>query len=45
MLFSVGILLTPWHWGFHYENDEEGTLLVLGPFVISLEDGLEFDDD
>lgn len=45
MLFSVGVLLTPWHWGFHYDSDEEGILIILGPFVVSLEEMSGVDDE
>lgn len=37
MILSIGIILTPQDWGFGWENDEEITLLVLGPIVIALE--------
>lgn len=37
MIASVGIILTPWDWGFGWDSDEEVSLFVLGPFVVSLE--------
>ena len=38
MIFSIGVILTPWDWSFGFHGDEEVSLFVLGPFVIALED-------
>lgn len=37
MILSIGIILTPWDWNFVWYSDEEITILVLGPIVITLE--------
>ena len=37
MIASIGIILTPRDWGFGFHTDEEVSLIVLGPFVIALE--------
>jgi hypothetical protein len=37
MILSVGIILTPWDWNIGFEMDEQVSVLVLGPFVLVLE--------
>ena len=37
MILSIGIILTPWDWGFGWEADDDLSILVLGPLVMAVE--------
>ena len=41
MIFSIGIILTPWDWGFGWDGDEDFSILVLGPLIFTLESTYE----
>jgi hypothetical protein len=38
MIVSVGVILTPWDWNIGFGSGEQVSVLVLGPFVLALED-------
>lgn len=37
MVFYMGLVLTPQHWGLDFQQDEDVGILLLGPFMFVLE--------